>query len=538
MVGQGLTEDLLIPAAFFSRSRIVPIPMALSAGTRLGSYEILAAIGAGGMGEVYRARDIKLERDVAIKVLPAALAQDPERLARFEREAKVLASLNHPNIAQIYGVEERALVMELVAGETLQGPLPLETALNYARQIADALEAAHEKGIIHRDLKPANIMITPAGVVKVLDFGLAAVAQSSDPSNPANSPTLTISPTRAGMILGTAGYMSPEQARGKTVDKRADIWAFGVVLFEMLTGKLLFAGETVSDTLAQVLTKEPDWQQVPAKVRRLLQACLQKDPKQRLQAIGDWKLMLAEDAPIAAAPSRSQFSWVAWGVAAALAVTTMVALWAPWRKPPAAPDIKRYQIPLKGSVAGAPFLEFAVSPDGRNLAYITRGSGIQLWIQPLDSIEPRALFALESAGGAPIFPFWSPDSQTLAFVSGTKLRKVNISGGTPQTICDVSRNLPTAGSWNRDGVILVSTGGTLLRVSDAGGNPSPVVAPQGTEKRSENFPFFLPDGRHFLYYGSPRDIIGGAIFIGSLDLKPEAQEAKALFPADSAALFA
>ena len=216
--------------------------MPLSAGTRLGPYEILAPIGAGGMGEVYRARDTKLDRDVAIKVLPAAFAQDPERLARFEREAKVLASLNHPNIAQIYGIEERALVMELVDGETLKGPLPLDTALNYARQIADALEAAHEKGIIHRDLKPANIMITPAGVVKVLDFGLAAVAQSSDPSNPANSPTLTISPTRAGMILGTAAYMSPEQARGKAVDKRADIWAFGVVLYEMLTGKQLFEG--------------------------------------------------------------------------------------------------------------------------------------------------------------------------------------------------------------------------------------------------------------------------------------------------------
>src|ERR1700689_5705263 len=224
--------------------------MPLSAGDKIGGFKILEPIGAGGMGEVYRARDSKLDREVAIKVLPADLAQDPERLARFEREAKVLASLNHPNIAQIYGVEERALVMELVPGGSLKGPLPLETALNYAKQIADALEAAHDKGIVHRDLKPANIMITSEGVVKVLDFGLAAVAQSSDPSNPVNSPTLTISPTRAGMILGTAGYMSPEQARGKTVDKRADIWAFGVVLFEMLTGKPLFEGETVSDTLA------------------------------------------------------------------------------------------------------------------------------------------------------------------------------------------------------------------------------------------------------------------------------------------------
>src|SRR5271170_1905083 len=296
--------------------------MALTAGTRLGPYEILAPIGAGGMGEVYRARDTKLERDVAIKVLPAAVAQDPERLARFEREAKVLASLNHPNIAQIYGVEERALVMELVEGATLQGPLPLDTALNYARQIADALEAAHEKNIIHRDLKPANIMTTPAGLVKVLDFGLAAVAQSSDPSNPVNSPTLTISPTRAGMILGTAAYMSPEQARGKAVDKRADIWAFGVVLFEMLTGKRLFEGETISDTLAAVIKEEPDWTRGPAKVRRLLKKCLEKDPKKRLRDIGDaWELL--EDAPATSAPAPSRLGWVAWGVVAILAVVAV-----------------------------------------------------------------------------------------------------------------------------------------------------------------------------------------------------------------------
>jgi serine/threonine protein kinase len=320
--------------------------MALTAGTRLGPYEILTPIGAGGMGEVYRARDTKLDRDVAIKVIPPALAQDPERLARFEREAKVLASLNHPNIAQIYGVEERALVMELVAGETLKGPLPLDSALNYARQIADALEAAHEKNIVHRDLKPANIMITPAGVVKILDFGLAAVAPSSDPSNPADSPTLTISPTRAGMILGTAAYMSPEQARGKVVDKRADIWAFGVVLFEMLSGKRLFEGETVSDTLAQVLTKQPDWEQVPAKVRGLLEACLQKDPKQRLQAIGDWRLLLAEANPQAGAAPRSKLPWI---LTAALAVAFSAVAFVHFREiPPERPHIRFQVAPPEG----------------------------------------------------------------------------------------------------------------------------------------------------------------------------------------------
>src|SRR5713101_8164898 len=259
--------------------------MPLSVGTRLGSYEILAPIGAGGMGEVYRAKDTRLKRDVALKVLPEAFANDPERMARFQREAEVLASLNHPNIAQIYGLEEHALIMELVEGDPLKGPLPVETALEYARQIAEAVEAAHEKGIIHRDLKPANIMITPAGVVKVLDFGLAAVAEgsASQAGDPTHSPTLTISPTRAGVILGTAAYMSPEQARGKTVDKRADIWAFGVVLYEMLTGQQLFKRETITDTLAAVVSREPDWSRVPMKARRLLGRCLEKDPKQRLR---------------------------------------------------------------------------------------------------------------------------------------------------------------------------------------------------------------------------------------------------------------
>jgi Tol biopolymer transport system component len=513
--------------------------MSLAPGTHVGPYEILAPLGAGGMGEVYRALDTKLKREVALKVLPDSFARDPERMARFQREAEVLASLNHPNIAQIYGVAEsdnaRALVMELVPGESPKGPVPLETALNYAKQIADALEAAHEKNIIHRDLKPANIMITPAGVVKVLDFGLAAVAQSSDPSNPANSPTLTISPTRAGMILGTAGYMSPEQARGKPVDKRADIWAFGVVLFEMLTGRRLFDGETVSDTLAAVLKEEPDWTRVPLKVRRLLRKCLEKDPKKRLRDIGDaWGLL--EEQPATTAPSRlGTAGWIAAGMFAVIAAALAFVHFR--EKPPAAPDVKRYQIPMKGSFAGAPFLEFAVSPDGRNLAYITRGGGTQLWIQSLDSIEPRALLVLDTGSGSPVFPFWSPDSQSIAFVSGTKLRKVSIAGGTPQTICDIARTNITAGSWNRDGVMLVSTGGTILRVSDAGGSPSLAVAPQEVQRRL-GYPFFLPDGRHFLYYGSPRDTIGGAIFIGSLDVKPKAQDAKALFPADSAALFA
>ena len=291
--------------------------MPLATGNRLGPYVIVAPLGAGGMGEVYRATDTKLDREVAIKILPEALAQDPERLRRFEREAKVLAALNHPNIAQIYAIEEGALVMELVEGRTIHGPLPVGTALHYARQLADALEAAHEKGIIHRDLKPANIMITPAGMVKVLDFGLAAVAERETQAETAA--TLTTSATQAGMILGTAGYMSPEQARGKPVDKRADIWAFGVVLYEMLTGRKLFEGETISDKLSAVLTKEPDWDGVPAEVQPLLRSCLEKDPKRRLRDIGDAWRLLETPQPLVG-PRHSKLAWVSAGLLAAIAL--------------------------------------------------------------------------------------------------------------------------------------------------------------------------------------------------------------------------
>src|ERR1700682_4724164 len=272
--------------------------MPLSIGDKIGSYEILAPIGSGGMGEVYRATDNKLDREVAIKVLPAALACDPEQLPRFEREAKILASLNHPNIAQIYGIEEssagRALVMELVPGETLQGALPLGTALNYAKKIADALQAAHDKGIIHRDLKPANIMITPTGMVKVLDFGLAAVPQRSADGDATNSPTLTMQATQAGMIMGTAGYMSPEQAAGQTVDKRSDIWSFGVVLWEMLVGQRMFTGSTVAHILAAVLQSPIDFEKLPKEtprsIRDLLKRCLDRDVKTRLRDIGEARI--------------------------------------------------------------------------------------------------------------------------------------------------------------------------------------------------------------------------------------------------------
>jgi serine/threonine-protein kinase len=456
-------------------------------GETIGSYRITAKLGAGGMGEVYRARDTKLDRDVAIKVLPASLAQDPERLARFEREAKVLASLNHPNIAQIYGIEDRALVMELVDGQTLQGPLPLDTALNYARQIADALEAAHEKNIIHRDLKPANIMITPAGVVKGLDFGLAAVAQSSDPSNPANSPTLTISPTRAGMILGTAGYMSPEQARGKTVDKRADIWAFGVVLFEMLTGQRLFEGETISDTLAQVLTKEPDFTRVPVKVRRLLRSCLEKDPKNRLRDIGDAWELLEESEPARTAPSRSRLGWV---VAAVMAIALVGAL--VWLRPrPVDKPLVRLNLDLPSST-------FALSPDGARIVYLQPGAGGGAPLLATRLLAESNATILPGTDNAAL-PFFSPDGQWIGFASNGQVQKVSIRGGAPVPLA--AEAAFDGGTWGKDGSIIAVLNiiAPLMRIPDTGGVPQEVVRPEEAGAAGLVLPQYLPGGHAVLF---------------------------------------
>lgn len=448
------------------------------------------------MGEVYRAKDTKLDREVAIKVLPAALADDPDRLARFEREAKVLAALNHPNIAHIYGVEERALVMELVAGTTVHGPLPLDEALGVAAQIASALEAAHEKNIIHRDLKPANIMITSAGIVKVLDFGLAAIAQPSDTSNPEHSPTLTISPTRSGMILGTAAYMSPEQARGKTVDKRADIWAFGVVLFEILTGKRLFEGETVSDTLAQVLTKEPDWEQVPAKLRRLLRKCLEKDPNKRLRDMGDaWELL--EDAPPPIASSRSRLSWV---VAALLALTTVAASLIAYRatRPAELKPLVRLDVDLgselpPSTIGGS---EVIISPDGTRLVYVSQG---KLFTRRLD--QPNAV-ELAGTDGA-VQPFFSPDGQWVAFFAQRALKKIPADGGAAIVLCNSGN--PRGGSWGEDGSIFATLTfpGVVSRIPSIGGTPTPVTDLAKNES-VHNWPQILPGGRAVLFTAKPR----------------------------------
>jgi serine/threonine-protein kinase len=449
------------------------------------------------MGEVYRARDTKLDRDVAIKVLPTALAQDPERLARFEREAKVLASLNHPNIAQIYGIEERALIMELVEGETLKGPVPLETALNYARHIADALEAAHEKNIIHRDLKPANIMITPAGVVKVLDFGLAVTSRDREGADPVNSPTLTISPTHAGMILGTAGYMSPEQARGKAVDKRADIWAFGVVVYEILTGKRWFEGETVSDTLAQVLTEEPDWEQVPAKVRRLLKKCLEKDPKKRLRDIGDaWELLegLAAPLPYDRGSVGSRLGWVA--AVIALAVIGAVLGFGWWRATrPVQRPLMRLDVDLGPDAVDGQFTTAAISPDGARLVFPAKSpDGKQvLATRLLNETKPAVLVGTENGRD----PFFSPDGQWIGFFADGKMEKISIQGGAPVVLCDAP--YARGASWGEDGNIVAALNlrGALSRVPAEGGTPQPVT--QLDRLPAYRWPQLLPGAQTVLF---------------------------------------
>jgi serine/threonine protein kinase len=399
--------------------------VALTPGTRLGPYEIIAQIGVGGMGEVYRATDTNLARQVAIKVLPAAVAADADRLARFDREAKTLAALNHPNIATIYGVEKSAdttaLVMELVEGSTLadrigRGPIPVDEALAIAKQIAEALEAAHEQGIIHRDLKPANIKLRSNGTVKVLDFGLAKVVTvepSAIGSALSHSPTLTTpAQTRAGVVLGTAAYMSPEQARGKPVDRRTDIWAFGVVLYEMLTGQRLFKGDEVGDVLADIIKDEPNLDRVPARLRPLIQHCLEKDPRKRLRDIGDIGLLLNASAPTR--PRQTSWLWPAVTALLLAAVVGLSFLYA--RRAPLAPEALRFEISTPGNT---PAQMFALSPDGRHLAFIT-GNPLQLWVRPMDALESRVLPDTEGAS----FPFWSPDGQRLGFFAQGKLKTI------------------------------------------------------------------------------------------------------------------
>jgi serine/threonine protein kinase len=502
--------------------------MAIPSGTKFGSYEIVAPIGAGGMGEVYQAHDTKLGRDVAIKVLPGAFAQDPERLARFQREAKMLAALNHPNIATIYDLEQSGvtsyLVMELVSGENLAerirrgGAVPIDEALDITRQIAEALEAAHEKGIIHRDLKPANVKVTPEGKVKVLDFGLAKAFEGDAASGDiSNSPTLSMAATMQGVILGTAGYMSPEQARGKRVDKRADIWAFGVVLYELVTGKRLFEGEDAGHTLAAVIMKEPDLSAVPAQVLPLLKRCLEKNPKKRLRDIGDMELLLAE-VPSAAAPPPSPSrlggvaeNKVAWGVATLLAVIALGVSFEHFRQAPPADPVLHLSIPLPvNTLAG--FL--ALSPDGQRMVIALSNEGkSQLWHRSLNSPQLEHLPGTDGARG----PFWSPDSKSIGFFADGKLKTMPATGGPPQALCD-GTGLVGTGTWNRDGVILFSTseaGSPLRRVNAAGGACTVVTKPEDDSRH--DFPHFLPDGKHFVYLVSRGEEAKRGLSVAALD---------------------
>ena len=491
--------------------------MTIAAGTRLGSYEVATQIGAGGMGEVYQAHDTKLGRDVAIKVLPEAFAHDPERLSRFRREAQLLAALNHSNIATIFGLEDSNgtsyLVMELVPGETLadrikrDGAVPVEEALTIAKQIAEALEAAHEKGIIHRDLKPANVKLTPEGKVKVLDFGLAkAFAGDTSTEDMGNSPTLSMAATMQGVILGTAAYMSPEQARGKQVDKRTDIWAFGAVLYELLTGKQAFTGEDITEILAAVVMKEPAFDALPAKtppsIRVLIQRCLRKDRRQRIPDAATIRIEI-EDA--IAAPKDSgatqaaptSMSKLPWAVAAVLVVLLGVTSWASWRstRPVEQPlrPLVRLDVDLGPDVSlGSRYgTDAIISPDGSRIVYASQG---RLFTRRLD--QPTAT---ELAGTQIAFaPFFSPDGQWVAFFTPVNLQKISVESGSAITLCDTING--TGGSWGEDGNIIAALNSTsgLSRIPSAGGPPTPVTDLQNGEF-THRWPQILPGGKAVLF---------------------------------------
>ena len=494
--------------------------MSLTVGSRLGHYDVTALIGEGGMGQVYQATDTKLNRQVALKILPEAFAADPDRLARFQREAQVLASLNHPNIAQIHGIEEsedtRALVLELVEGPTLadriaQGPIPVDEALPIAEQIAETLEAAHEQGIIHRDLKPANIKVKDDGTVKVLDFGLAkAMAGETPGAGLSQSPTLTASGTRAGVILGTAAYMSPEQARGKTLDKRTDIWSFGCVLYEMLTAQPAFPGDTLSEVIAGVIKSEPEWNALPTQVPPLLgsvlRRCLAKDPKRRIRDIGDVGLAMegAFDTTAAVAsrdPAASQRA--GWRQAFPLAAVALVVgavigvvVWPPTRPVPAIPHVSRFSLLLPAGVSvGTPnHYRLALSPRGTDLVFAGTD---QLYFRAMDQMEATPIPQTERASE----PFYSPDGQWIGFWADGELKKVPIAGGAPVTLCAAAE--PFGATWSDDDTILFNIFQVgIWRVPGAGGTPE-LILPVGSDGGGFPRPQLLPGGEWILSHEVP-----------------------------------
>jgi serine/threonine protein kinase len=519
--------------------------MSLQIGQKCGSYEITALLGKGGMGEVYRARDLKLKREVAIKILPEEFSRDADRVRRLQREAEVLASLNHPNIAAIYDLAEaigtRFLVLELVEGETLadriaRGPIPVREALKIAIQICEALEAAHERGIIHRDLKPANIKLTPDGKVKVLDFGLAKALQEQQAPTLSNSPTL-MSASVPGTILGTAAYMSPEQARGKEANRTSDVWAFGCVLYEMLTGYAAFEGETISEIFAGVLKEEPDWNRLrpetPPAIRQLLRRCLQKNRTRRLHDMADARIEIeaADTEPAAQSvmsPSTRSRDRTGWTVATlsliGMAVLAIPAVFYFRTAPPDAPEMR---VEITTPATGDP-VSFALSPNGRQIVFVASGEGAQrLWLRPMDSQTAEPLAGTEGAS----YPFWSPDNRSVGFFADGKLKRINIVGGSPQ-VQVLADAFGRGGTWSPDGVILFApTAGPLLGVAASGGSQATPVTTLD-HQTSHRFPQFLPGGRQFLFYaiGSPQT---AGIYVGSRDSK----ETTRLIASDAAGVY-
>jgi Tol biopolymer transport system component len=527
--------------------------MVLAPGVRLGSYEVAGLLGSGGMGEVYRATDTNLKRAVAIKVLPETLASDPDRLARFQREAEILASLNHPNIAAIFGLERvgatTALVMELVEGTTLadriaRGPLPVDEALSIARQIADALEAAHEQGIVHRDLKPANVVLRSDATVKVLDFGLAKAIDNRAPGVAASESPTVPSPvmTGAGVILGTAAYMSPEQTRGQAADTRSDVWAFGCVLYEMLTARRAFGADAMPDTLAAVLLADPEWEALPAvpePVQTLLRRCLEKDRRQRLRNIGDARLAI-DDAvkwssrspePLSFERERRRWLSIVLGLSLA-ALVALSALASAWRTRPAPLGAEvRFEITTPRALEEETLGSIAISPDARRIAYVAPLDGRpHVWLRALDSVEPRPLTGTEHA----YRPFWSGNGRSLGFFTDDGvLKRIDLDGGLVRTLTTVASGAVASASWNADETILFAPNpaGPILGIPADGGVPTPVTR-LDTDQSGHVSPRFLPDGRHFLYFviGKPE---AAGVYVDSIDRSSPRRLA-----ADSSAMYA
>jgi serine/threonine protein kinase/Tol biopolymer transport system component len=527
--------------------------MSITAGTKLGPYEIQSAIGAGGMGEVYKARDPRLGRDVAIKVLPASVSADPERLHRFEQEARAAAALNHPNILAVHDIGQHDgapyIVSELLEGETLRerlsgGALPVRKAVEYAVQIAHGLAGAHERGITHRDLKPENVFVTSDGRVKILDFGLAKLTQPDTAPAGASFSALPTTPpnTQAGIVLGTVGYMAPEQVRGLLADHRSDIFAFGAIVYEMLSGQLAFRGETTADTMSAILMKEPPdlpaaERHIPPALKRIVDRCVEKSPAARFQSAVDLAFALdslssessATPAPMAAAAriSRERTAWVLFVVACVVGLA-LAAGGYPRDAPPRDASQFRFLVPVPPMPNP---LDIAVSPDGRQVAFVasTREGRTALFVRQSASVDLKPLAGTDGAAQ----PFWSPDSRFIGFVAGGVLKKVDTSGGLPLKIC----NLPTfsGGTWNSEGTLVVASGSTLYRVPAAGGEPVAVTVLDETQQEIGHLlPYFLPDGRHFLYLAWSKQPSNRAVYVGSLD----SLERKRLLAVESMAAYA